>query len=289
MPDSSSAMTSAMATMAQASAGSMKLILPSRIDPMLTRELISIHQAPREVPPFSERYPGLTPQAGYAAARGLHEHRLSAGWRRVGRKIGFTNRGIWPRYGVFEPIWGSVYDRTLVRARQHGARVPLEGLVNPRIEPEICFGLRTAPGTAPLIECIEWMAHSVEIVQCHHPAWKLTLADSIADNGLHGRLILGETSPLPADAEVRLPGLQVELYRAGELVDSGAGANVLDSPLKALGHLVQLLAAHGAPPLEAGEIVTTGVITDAHPVKRGETWRTRLAGVDLPGLTLEFT
>src|SRR3954470_16351780 len=88
-------MTSAMPTMAQASAGSMGPILPSRIDPMLARELISLHETPREVPAFSQTYPGLSPDAGYAAAQALHEHRVAAGWRRVGRKIGFTNRTIW--------------------------------------------------------------------------------------------------------------------------------------------------------------------------------------------------
>jgi 2-keto-4-pentenoate hydratase len=33
-------------------------------------------------------------------------------WRRAGnwrgRKIGFTNRTIWERYGVHEPMWGAV-------------------------------------------------------------------------------------------------------------------------------------------------------------------------------------
>src|SRR4051812_3129067 len=225
-------MTSAMPTMAQASAGSTGPILPSRIDPMLARELISLHETPREVPAFSQTYPGLSPDAGYAAAQALHEHRVAAGWRRVGRKIGFTNRTIWPRYGVYEPIWGTVYDRTLIRAADNRAGVSLEGLVNPRIEPEICFGLRETPPGEGVLDCIEWMAHSVEIVQCHHPDWKLALADSTADNGLHGRLILGTPVPLPADAATRLPALSVELYRGETRVDRGVGANVLDSPLK---------------------------------------------------------
>jgi 2-oxo-3-hexenedioate decarboxylase len=256
---------------------------------MLARELISVHDTPREVPPFSERYPGLTPEAGYQAARALHEHRVAAGWRSVGRKIGFTNRTIWPRYGVYEPIWGTVYDRTLIRAADNRARVALQGLVNPRIEPEICFGLRAAPQGEHLIDCIEWMAHSVEIVQCHHPAWKVTLADSTADNGLHGRLILGTPVPLPADVQARLPAMQVDLYRGAMRVDRGVGANVLDSPLAALAHLIVLLGKQPeAPPLAAGELVTTGVITDAHPVRSGETWSTRIEGLPLPGLTLEF-
>jgi 2-oxo-3-hexenedioate decarboxylase len=256
---------------------------------MLARELISVHQTPREVRPFSESYPGLTPEAGYKAARSLHEHRVAAGWRRVGRKIGFTNRTIWPRYGVYEPIWGTVYDRTLIRTTDNRARVRLDGLVNPRIEPEVCFGLRAAPDPHRLADCIEWIAHSIEIVQCHHAGWKVTLADSTADNGLHGRLILGTPMPLPADAETKLPAVEVELYRGDVLTDRGVGTNVLDSPLKALGHLVALLANQpDSPGLQSGELVTTGVITDAHPVKPGETWSTRLSGLALPGLTVEF-
>jgi len=256
---------------------------------MLARELISLHEAPREIAPFSERYPGLTAEAGYGAANALHQHRLAAGWRPVGRKIGFTNRTIWPRYGVYEPVWGTVYDRTLTRAAQNRARVPLEALVNPRIEPEIYFGLRAAPGERPLVECIDWMAHSVEIVQCHHPHWKLTLAAATADSGLHGHLLVGTPVPLPRETERLLPLLEVELFRGGELVDRGVGANVLGSPLAALAHLVDVLARQpGAPALVPGEIVTTGVITDAHPVAPGELWRTRITGLPLPGLNIEF-
>jgi 2-keto-4-pentenoate hydratase len=255
---------------------------------MLARELISLHESPHEVPPFSERYPELTAEAGYQAAQALHEHRVARGWRPVGRKIGFTNRMIWPRYGVYEPIWGTVYDETMVRAADHRARVPLAGLVNPRIEPEICFRLSAAPGGRPLVDCIDWMAHSVEIVQCHHAAWRLNLADSTADNGLHGRLIVGAPAPLPPDARSVLARVEVELFREGRLVDRGAGENVLGSPIAALEHLIGILQKHGARPLAAGEIVTTGVITDAHPVARGETWSTRLRGAPLAGLTIEF-
>ena len=69
---------------------------------MFADELISLHEFPREVPPFTDRFDGLTASDGYATARALHTHRLDAGWRPVGRKIGFTNRTIWSRYGVYE-------------------------------------------------------------------------------------------------------------------------------------------------------------------------------------------
>ena len=263
---------------------------------MLARELISLHESPHEVAPFSGRYPGLTPEAGYEAARALHDHRVVHGWRPVGRKIGFTNRTIWPRYGVFEPMWGFVYDRTLVRATNGSAAVSLEGLVQPRIEPEICFGLRARPPVTSdpqaLLDCIEWVAHSIEIVQCHHADWKLTIADCTADNGLHGRLILG--APVAAERisglAAALPFLKVDLLKNREKMDQGVGSNVLGSPLLALAFLVQVLSEQKeSPPLEAGEIVSTGTLTDAHPVVAGERWSTDLHGFATRNLEIEFT
>lgn len=256
---------------------------------MLGEELIQLHETPRLVPRFSESHPGLTPESGYAAARALHAHRLKSGWKAVGRKIGFTNRTLWQRYGVHEPMWGTVYDRTLFQAEKNRARVPLEGLVQPRIEPEICFKLKRPPtGSAidELLPAIEWMAHSVEIVQCHHPDWKVTISDCTADNGLHGRLIVGTAVPLERHEE--LPRVKARLFKGERLVDEGVGANVLGGPLLSLGHLVEILQKQPeAEPLRAGEVITTGVLTDAHPVAAGETWHTEVTG--LHGLTITFT
>jgi 2-keto-4-pentenoate hydratase len=88
----------------------------------------------------------------------------------------------------------------------------------------------------------------------------------------------------------KLPSVQARLFKGKRLIDQGVGANVLGSPLLALGHLVDLLKKQsGAPPLRAGEIITTGVLTDAHPVAAGEAWHTEIDGLPLPGLTLSFT
>jgi 2-oxo-3-hexenedioate decarboxylase len=237
----------------------------------------------------------MPPAQSYAAARALHEARVREGWRALGRKIGFTNRSIWPRYGVYEPIWGTVYDRTLIEARDNQATVALEGLHQPRIEPEICFKLRSAPGSsaaADLLASIEWVAHSVELVQCDQAGWKTSLEHSTACNGLHGRLILGtplDVKRIP-DLQERLPRCEMILRKGETVIDRGTGEIVLGSPLAALGHLVDLLAAQPeAPPLAAGEIVSTGTLTDAHPVAPGETWSTELAGLPLPGLRLRFS
>ncbi len=262
----------------------------------LGKELIDLHEHPRQVAPFNTRFPGLTAETGYAAARELHAHRLAQGWQLAGRKNGFTNRGIWARYGVSGPMWGAVYDRTLIMAQNNRAVVPLAGLMQPRIEPEICFKLKAPPprsrNPAALLEAVEWIAHSIEIVSCHHPDWKMTLADCIADNALHGRLIVGTPVAVEriAGLAAALPFLKVDLFKNREKIDQGVGANVLDSPLLSLAFLVDILAEQkGSPPLQAGEIITTGSLTDAHAVQAGETWSTDLHGFAVRGLEIEFT
>ena len=262
----------------------------------LAKELIELHDHPRLVAPFSSRFPGLTADTGYAAARRLHAHRVAQGWKLAGRKNGFTNRGIWPRYCVNGPMWGAVYDRTLVFSKENKAVVSLAGLVQPRIEPEICFKLKSVPprsrNPAAILEAIEWVAHSIEIVQCHHPEWKMTLADCAADNALHGRLIVGTPVAVEkiAGLAAALPFLKVSLFKNQEKIDQGVGANVLDSPLLSLAFLVEILAQQPeSPPLAAGEIVSTGTLTDAHPVQAGETWHTDLHGFAARGLEITFT
>lgn len=235
----------------------------------------------------------MTADDGYAAARALHERRLKQGWRAVGRKIGFTNRSLWPRYGVYQPIWGTVYDRTLLFAKDDTCWVALEGLIQPRIEPEICFGLKSAPHSSAandILSSLEWIAHAIEVVHCRQPDWKgVTVANSTAENGLHGRLVVGTACPIPGDLTEELPRAEIILKKKESVVDRGVGENVLGSPLLALAHLVEVLAKQPqSPPLAACEIITTGTLTDAHPVAPGETWSTEIRGLPLHGLTIVF-
>ena len=69
----------------------------------------------------------------------------------------------------------------------------------------------------------------------------------------------------------------------------GRGSNVLGSPLAAIAHLSAVLAKPPQyPSLQANEMVTTGTVTRALSVHAGETWRTELEGITLPGLAVEL-
>ena len=75
----------------------------------------------------------------------------------------------------------------------------------------------------------------------------------------------------------------------GKLSQRGGGALVLDSPLLALRHLIELLANDPYnPPLRAGEVVSTGTLTLAMPVSAGEIWTTKVTGIPLEEISLYF-
>jgi 2-oxo-3-hexenedioate decarboxylase len=264
----------------------------------IANRLINAYDTATTLPPITGGAPKFSVADGYAVLAEIEARRRAQGWRSVGRKIGFTNRTIWPRYGVYQPMWAHVWSHTVHFAENGQATLDLTPFVQPRIEPEVVFKLKApVPVTDdPLLvlASTEWIAPGFEIVQSHFPGWKFTAADCTAACGLHGALIVG-TPVMVTDANraalaVALPTCAVTLSRAGTVIDRGVGANVLDSPALALVHLARVLADQPqAPRLARGEIVTTGTITDAWPVAAGETWSSDYGALGLNGLTLQFS
>ena len=250
----------------------------------------------QQIEPFTSHIPAFDLPSAYAVAQLIHDARLSEGAVPVGRKIGFTNPDMWAIYGVQEPIWAYVYDQTVTRLAMAGGTCSVGQFAEPMIEPEIVFHFRSAPPVgadlSALLASIDWVAHAFEIVQSHYPGWKFQAADTVADCSLHGTLLLGKPVPidqLASDPVAALESFSVALSRNGEVREVGKGANVLGSPLIALAHLITVLSKQPeCLPLQADEIVTTGTITTAQAVRPGESWQTKLQGIALPNLAVEF-
>ena len=265
----------------------------------IAHELLLARAKSAPLPPYSSLGKGLSVDTAYDISAEMLKLRRAKGEQVVGRKIGFTNRNIWPEYGVDAPIWNYVFDSTIRFARDNTGVQSLKGALEPKIEPEIVFCMRSAPrpgmSVAQLADCIDWMAHGYEIVHSLYPGWKFQGADTVAAFGMHGVLIVGTPrqvrtiAGLNRDLEKETREFKVSLLCDGALRDSGVGTNVLGSPLLALRHLVDLL---GHQPnhhmIEAGEIITTGTLTAALPISKGETWHTAFTGLDLPGLSVKF-
>ncbi|WP_157271943.1 2-keto-4-pentenoate hydratase [Azohydromonas aeria] len=274
-------------------------MLPSEDLAAIASQLDAAHADARQVEPPSADFIAFDVESAYAAAALQHRRRLDEGRRPAGRKLGFTNAAMWARYGVNAPLWAWLYEDSVSQLASNQAVCGLVRFAEPKIEPEIVLGLREAPppGAADdpgaLLGCVEWVAHGFEVVQCHYPGWRFEAADAVVDQVLHAALFVGERVPvaaLGADPLAALEGFSVELRCDGEPRETGHGRNVLGSPLLALAHLLRLLQSQpGAAPLQPGEIVTTGTLTSALPVALGQRWETRLDGIALPGLALDFT
>jgi len=264
----------------------------------IARELLDAHDQARLIGSIAARDPAFDLDAAYRVAAELMQVRRNRGSRPVGRKIGFTNRTIWALYGVDAPMWAYVYDDSVSYAQGGRAQISLAGTVSPRIEPEIAFKLRApipvgCDDPEQLLRSAEWYAHSVEIVHSHFD-WKFKLADATADWACHACLVIGEPQAIRGEdiaALARaLPEVSVALLKGGIRQIDGVGANVLGGPAHALGFLADLLAEQPfMQPLAAGEVVSTGTITDALPVRPGETWSTEIGGLPLQNLTISFT
>lgn len=242
---------------------------------------------------FSGRDSAFTIAKAYKVASCVHKARVARGEIPVGRKIGFTNQNIWREYGVQEPIWGYVYDKTLVWAKEGHACIDIVRLAEPRIEPEVVLHFKSTPPVTRdetrILECIDWIAQGFEIVQSPFPNWRFQIADTVAVNGLHGLLIVGTPVPVVSITECvkRLRNFRLTLKKGEKVVAEGCGADVLGSPLLAFAHLAHLL--EGLPefsPVTGGELVTTGTLTTALPIAPGETWSSTISGINLPGLTV---
>lgn len=259
--------------------------------PLDARALLSAHDNGcqidrRMVAPLADLARGESLQS---EAVGL---RIARGEQPIGFKIGFTNHTIWPIYGVHAPIWAPVFDNSVRLLDSPRARIETGRWMQPRLEPEIVFGVGRVPAgsdPASLLAAIDWIAHGVEIVHSAFADWKFSAAEAVAAFGLHAALIVGPRHPVSAfrDPRAELAALTIHLEAGHQAPVIGHGAHVLGSPLTALGHLVEQLGRRGRQ-LESPAIVTTGTLTDAMPLAAGQHWTTRFDGITLDGLALDI-
>ena len=253
------------------------------------------------IAPITDERPDFQLDDAYAVAAQVTARRMARGERPVGWKVGFTNTTIWDEYGVHAPIWGPMYDTTVaaIDPGQGAAACAIGHLVEPRIEPEIVLKLAAVPhgdmDDRQLLGCLDSVAHGFEIVQSVFPEWRFRAADTVAAFALHGLARHGpfvrvSSTASPAEWLAMLSSFRITLFRNGAEMDRGIAGNVLGSgPLAALRHLARGLVHHSAGySLNPGDIVTTGTVTRAFPIRPGERWSTEVDGLPLPAMNLSF-
>lgn len=240
--------------------------------------LLGAYESGVPVEPLTEKLPGMTVEDGYAVQTAQVERWVGGGRRVVGHKVGLTSRVMQRQFGVDQPDYGHLLDSMF---HLDGQPIVASGFLQPRVEPEIAFVLKAplaGPGitAARAAAAVDFVLPALEIIDSRIRDWKITLADTIADNASSGGVVLGN-QPTPLSAvDLRLTGCLLE--SGGEVVATGAGGAVLGSPLNALVWLANTVGELGVV-LEAGHVILPGSVTAALPVLPGEAVTATFAGL----------
>ena len=197
------------------------------------------------------------------------ERSVAAGRKIVGRKIGLTSLAMQKMLGVNEPDFGHLFDDMMLR---NGGECRVNALMIPRIEPEIAFVLSRelrGPGVtrADVIAAAEYVTPALEIIDTRIRDWKITLADTIADNASSARVVLGAEKSSPTACD--LAGVGMTLEKNGTVVEQGVGAAVLGHPAEPVAWLANKLAEFGQT-LAAGSIIIPGALCRAIDATAGD-------------------
>jgi 2-keto-4-pentenoate hydratase len=230
------------------------------------------------IPPLTTTYSDLSVADAYAIQLAQVRAWTTAGAAVKGHKVGLTSAAMQRQLGVNEPDFGHLTDTMFF---QDSSPIDTGRFMQPRIEPEIAFVLGrplSGPGvtTAQAIAAVDFVLPGLEIIDSRIEDWKITLADTIADNASSGGVVLG-TRPTRLEAiDLTLTGCL--LHRNGVLEQAGAGGAVLGSPINALVWVANVLGERGVR-LEAGHVVLPGSVTAAIPVTAGDTMTATFAGL----------
>jgi len=217
--------------------------------------------------------PALTVADGYAVQRAALDARAADP---TGYKVGFTSAAIRQELGVSEPAYGRVLADTVETER----RLDAADLIDPKLEPELAVRLRESldPPVTPAdaLAAADAVVPVIEVVDSRIEGWELTAGSAVADNALAACVVHGGRIADPADLDLSLEGVVVR--RNGERVATGVGADVLGSPARVIAWLADALAERGER-LAAGDLISTGSMTELVPFEPGDTVEARFASL----------
>lgn len=259
-----------------------------------------------QIPLLSKATPDMDEAKAYHITAAIQALRNSTNGEVVaGRRVGFLNRKAWPQQ---VPAWSYMYQNTVINLPEQGSGLHekvitanishLSGL-QPKVEPSILMGIHqpitSAMSDDELLRSIEWVANGLEVVISIFPGWKFTPVDATVGFALHGLTLVGHKWSLQSniassqDLTAAFARYQVELSKNGRKVDQSHEAHSSTAAIVALRQLVTLLAKdeHNAP-IKAGEVISTGGLTQAWDIRNSDVWQSNVTGVDFPGAKVQF-
>lgn len=208
-------------------------------------------------------HPDMEMEDAYAVQAALVARKIAAGRTARGWKIGLTSKAMQDALKIDIPDSGVLLDDMFF---DNGAAVPKDRFIQPRIEAEIAFVLKS-PLKGPdvdrdaVLAATDCVVPSLEILDTRilradpRTGTLRNVCDTIADNAANAGIVLGDRRHDPADLDLRWIGAIVS--RNGVVEETGLGAGVLNDPVMGIVWLANRLAGYGGT-LAPGEVVLSG-------------------------------
>jgi len=226
--------------------------------------------------PLTAKKTGLTVEEAYHVQLENINKKIDDGRIVTGKKIGLTSEAMQDLLGVDEPDYGHLLDDMVV---ENGGAISLSGLLQPKVEAEIAFVLKDnlTGGNITVLDVLkatDYIVPSLEIVDSRVSNWKISLADTVADNASSGLYVLGGKAVKAEEVDLKMMGMVFE--KNGEIINTGIGAAALGNPAYCVAWLANKLNDFDIP-LKAGEVILSGALSAAVEAVEGDVFTGKFA------------
>ncbi|MEQ3725518.1 fumarylacetoacetate hydrolase family protein [Alcanivorax sp.] len=240
--------------------------------------LYSARASRKPISQISETYGVTSLEDAYTVSAINNQARVNNGGRIIGKKVGLTSLSVQKQLGVDQPDFGLLFQDMQYL---DGDSIPMARLMQPKIEAEVAFVVGKdlhgpTPSYSEFLACLSYALPALEIVDSAIADWKITLADTVADNASCGLFVLGN-QPTPI-GQVSLADIGLQLDRNGQTESVGSGSACLGHPLRAAYWLACTMAERGEG-LNAGEIILSGALGPMVGVQAGDSINARIGSL----------
>lgn len=219
--------------------------------------------------PITDSHPDITLDEAYQMQIFREELMTAEGHRVIGGKMGLTSFEKMKQMGMNKSTYGRLFDYMLLAPEED---LRIDECLHPRVESEIAFVLnRDLSGpyltSVEVMNATEYVSPAFEIIDSRYHDFKFRLCDGVIDNISAKKFKLSSAKINPRKVDLITTGVTISVN--GEDRIFGAGGAVLGHPARAVAAYANLLAETGRS-IKAGDIVLSGAITAATPVKKGD-------------------
>ncbi|MCX5196688.1 2-keto-4-pentenoate hydratase [Streptomyces sp. NBC_00249] len=235
------------------------------------------------VPPLTELFEGIGTQDAYEIQLLGIRRRTGDGACVTGHKVGLSSPVMQAMMGVDEPDYGHLLDAMELRP---DTPVRAAAYCAPRVEVEVGFVLGAdLPGEgcteADVLAATERVVPALELIDSRIADWRITIADTIADNASSAGYAVGEGRD---PRELDLKAIEARLGSGGNTLAEGRSDAVLGDPATSVAWLARTVARFGVP-LRKGHLILPGSCTRAVDVSAGRTYTAEFTGLGSVSLT----